>query len=456
MDEGTTIPISEGNKSKKKKEKAPPALGIATIQYNLGWLLSGEPQCNIPPELRGYPHNYITIRASVGDRPTIWKHIEHNNTAAMVSCDFVAGELSNWLVDQDIMLDGEFDYKLTMKQCRDVVDAWLWQRDPSREDEIKQVGFLSDEETVVHRLWFDPIEGVDNLDVAAPTWAEIIGRIQNSPGFCARIGSIFDPDCDRKQALWISGPGDSGKSQIAMQLKILAGGSYVTMSEGDLSDKFFKAELVGKRVCIMNEVSPRFINSEEFKSITGDEMHRIRPCGQQGYSAKLTPLLFFVSNNPPETQSKSELTKRIIYCRIGALPSDTEKIGQTEYQKMLTAELPSFVGWCVDSYNRCSGSSLPNEEDEMEDCVMEKEAEQDSFFHVHFVCEPTAKIRSIRFEEILREFGGRDRHVYRAYIKRTYGQDKQKNSKRGDRSWYYLGFRERDACEKNYPLLDDV
>lgn len=453
------------NEEKKSREKPAKKIqkSIATLQDDIAWMLDGSDPTKVPHDLRSFPYKYFTTCAKEGERPQIWRHDEFHNTATLTTKDKLAGTIASWMISEK--KEGNIiERMLTHEEAKKAVEAWLYSGVTKHRKEPKSIGYKSDPETLVHRLDFDPnmdVRTIEDLQWFAPTWHEIVGRLQNYEGFCGRIGSIMDMEADRKQALWISGPKDSGKSQIAKQLKILAGGAeigsgaFVTMSDTDLQDKFFKAELIGKRVCVMNEVSATFINSEEFKSITGDDDHRVRPCGGQGFFAKLTPLIFFFSNNPPETQSKAELFERIIYCRINALPEGTELVGQAEYQKLLTDELPSFMGFCEAIYSQYRGKRLPNDSEEMLAVVQEKEAEPASFFAQWFVEEDGASILSHRFEEILKREAPKERNWYRAYIKRNHGK-KEKLSQRGDRRWKYVGFRERTISERNHPEMDPV
>jgi energy-coupling factor transporter ATP-binding protein EcfA2 len=454
-DEADVVNIKEA-KTKPKTEKKPKK-GQDLIQDEIIWMLHKDDPTRIPHELREFPHTYITVAADSKDRPMIFEVDKTTNTARISSKEKVAGQIAEWFVNKK-MNSERFPYSITNAGAREIVEAWLFCRDAKRKDPPKAVGYLSDPELVMKRLNFDPIqcENMDQLEWLAPTWREIVGRIQNPDGFCGRIGSIMHMEADRKQAIWISGPKDSGKSQIALQLKSMigseSGGAFVTVSDTDLKDQFIKAELVGKRVCVMNEVSPTFINSEEFKSITGDDYHRIRPLGQQGYFAKLNTLLFFFSNNDPETQSKKELFERLIYCRINPLPDNVDIIGQVEYQKKLTEEQAGFMGYCEHVYSLYAGVRLPNDMTELIDVVAGKEDEPEGFFQRHFVAGDNERITSERYYKILGEYaGGANKKWYHNYIKRTHIKERAKGSVRSNRKIYYVGFRERRPGEVDLP-----
>jgi phage/plasmid-associated DNA primase len=270
--------------------------------------------------------------------------------------------------------------------------------------------FRADPRAAFWRFDFDPltITDDDQFTWACPTWAEIGSRMTNWPAFCQRVGSIFDERADRKQAVYVSGPKDSGKSQIMRIIGYIAGsdapngGSYATLANEDLESPFWRASLVGARVVCIGEASPKFLCTEAFKAITGDSLHNINQKNKPMCRSRLNPLFFFFSNDLPAIESKPDLIERVIDCRLKSLPEGVNLVGDEAYQSRLRDELPAFLGYCMALCGASKGSRIECDRETLQEAIDEHEQEAINIFETCFKVNETGWIESDKIEQIVR------------------------------------------------------
>lgn len=273
----------------------------------------------------------------------------------------------------------------------------------------KSVGFKSDPELVLSRLEFDPVETtLDQLPEHAPLFSRMLSRMSNKEAFLARMGSIFDPLADRKQAVWLYGPPDCGKSQFAFVLQMLCP-SFAVLGTNDQDSSYFKAMLLGKRLGLVMEAGARFIRSEAFKATTGDGIHAINQKFQPIFNAHLDVLYFCFSNNAPEIPDDDSLKVRIIACKIAEMFKEEPRYGEKEFQALLTKELPFIAGAALAEYAKIgSGKRIPCAMSDLEDSIEIYNKEYLEFLKSSLDHVPGSKIT---FNEMSRFFGW---HGYRS------------------------------------------
>lgn len=285
------------------------------------------------------------------------------------------------------------EYLMDQAQATRAVNVWLARTDKMNKMP-KIVAFKSDPGLALCRLPFDPVKSFSSWESASPMFAEIMSRMTNSQAFMMRIGSIFDENADRKQTVWISGQKDSGKSQIDKIIRYICGydpergsmGGYVSLGAKDLNSAHWKQVLVDKRVVSVLEAKPEFLNQDDFKSITGDDVHTINPKGTAMFQARIECLMFFYSNDKPLIDSKDEIIERVIHCHISPVKAENMIPGHLVFQ-MLKNELPFFLGACIDMYQATckNGERIPNSKDTLIEASDEHEQWALDLFERHFV-----------------------------------------------------------------------
>ena len=277
------------------------------------------------------------------------------NAAEILNVDGAAFILRDFLLRLD---EHKFsDFYVTHKRAVQIIEAW--RSGPAELPKMpKLLGFKSDPELVMNRLDFDPVECTEwDLEEKAPTFSNMMDRMkQNAPAFMASVGSIFDPHADRKQAVWVYGEKDAGKSQIIYLLEQLCRNSFAVVGAQDYRDKNFKAQFLNKRIAIVLEASAGFIRNDVFKSLTGDGVHPINQKYMPTFNADLPVLIFCFSNNAPEIPMDDSLIERVIACKMLPLERDC-LINEHEIQGRLRAELPVIIGACLSEYRLLGAST---------------------------------------------------------------------------------------------------
>lgn len=441
-----------------RKNKAP-KLPDGVLETELCSLLSGSPSRSFRTNIGAFPHKLVVVQPRSGGAPIILLVVD--NAAKVIDRDATAALLCEYL---SFCAGDMAAYHCTFRRCGAAVERWSFQCQ-NLPELPKPVAFKSDPELCMTRLPFDPMPISDHeaLLAVAPMFAQMIERVSNRDAFCMRLGSIFDHTADRKQAVWMSGPQDAGKSVFAWLLQVLSGQSYGILNNTELKTPYWRAQLVGKRIGIVNEAAARFIRSDEFKAITGDEEHPINQKNQPVFIAKLPVLLFFFSNDPPEIPHDDALILRIIDCRIGAIGD--EKLTQAAVREKLLSELPFISGYCLSLYQQLqAGGRIPCDRNTLAETIDKYEATYLDFIESHYVEDHEGYILRKDFYEMMINSGikdGRDQAKckrvlfarYRCAEKRhsfdTYGDEKVPFSSI-KRVFVIKGIRERNEAEKQF------
>ena len=404
-----------------------------------------------------FPYDLRVVRPNDEGAPIILK--VEDNTARIVGAEYVAGYLREYVAN---LPKGLADYNITYKQCAAVIESWVYQRRDLNELP-KPVAFKSDGDLALARMPFDPVPcGEGELAHCAPRFSQMLGRVtSNRLAFCMRIGSLYDPKADRKQAVWMHGPSDAGKSQFIWLLEVLSGGSYGVLGKENLEKSYWKAQLVGKRVALAHEAPAKFLRSDGFKALTGDAQHSIDQKYKAIFVARLDTIVFLFSNEAPEIPHDDALMNRVIDCRIDAVPKDI-RIPEPELRAALLAEMPYIAGYCRALYSAISpGSRIPCEHDALTETVGEYEADYLDLIEGELILDPgpDAFLLRSRLRELVEARFGRDpthQHICKRILKnrflcsegkRTFETNEAGTTKR---LYVYKGIRERTEKERQF------
>lgn len=332
--------------------------------------------------------NYRAFRADGhDDKPRTLLHVDKKrNVCRMVLPDYVGAQLADF-VQFERYEDEEIDHAA----CTRAVRRWGWTTKSLLEDWPGAIGFKSGTETCFARLPFDP-EPVTDLAAECPIFAEILSRMTNAAAFCHRVAAIFDPHALRKQAVWLWGPTDGGKSFLQDLLMGLVGGLRAVADLGakDLRGAHWKAPLVGKTLIMLREAPAEFISSDEFKALTGDKYHMINPKGSPQFAVKLSSLLFCCSNSMPEIPDDDALKNRLIVCRLAAI-DQRRRLDENVLMKAALGEAPKFLGWCIAQYEKSGSKVAQNDQDgidSLNEAIDEYDSPCQSVFDTYFKASP--------------------------------------------------------------------
>lgn len=340
--------------TKKKKEPKADKIPAAEVDDQIIRFL-----CNRPSRFSDFdgiprmPEEMQLVR-SIGGGSNAIISIK-DNTGEVVLVETAAERLRDFLLQ---LPENMAPYYLTGLRCKAIVESFRATA-AHHESMPKIAGFKSDPELVMNRLAFDPVPtSMLDLEEKAPIFAGMMARTGNFAALMARIGSIFDPKADRKQAVWIYGKKDCGKSQLSWVIQQLSM-KYAVLGAEDYNDKNFKANLLNCRVGLIQEASARFIRSDIFKSLTGDGTHAINQKYQPVFNAQLPILLFAFSNDAPEIPNDDALIERVIACKMVGVPAK-ERYPEYQLREYLAKEIPYILGACLDVYQSMTpGERIP-------------------------------------------------------------------------------------------------
>lgn len=328
--------------------------------------------------------------------------IDKTNTAHVSLASNAAGLLSDYLHS---LGKSYAEYKIDFEKCKRIINLFLTMP-PHLTRMPKLVGFKSDPDIVMNRLSFDPSDcSIVDIEKRAPVFSQLMRRMTNWEAFMMRLGSLFDPETDRKQAVYIYGPPDCGKSILGWLIQQVAGATAIVGAE-DTRDKYFKSRFLAKRAVIVQEATATFLRSELFKAVTGDDYHTIEQKYAQPFTVELLNLMFFFSNHEPEIPNDPALIERIIACRCESIPKDKMR-PVFEVRADLLKELPDIVGACVDLYRSQvrPGERIPCKRDELEECIAKYESETQDILLQNFVFEEGAILMKREFKAALNAAG---------------------------------------------------
>jgi len=267
------------------------------------------------------------------------------------------------------------DLARRLKTCAPSIEVWP-----------EPCGFKNDPRLLFERLNFDPKKTAK--PDAFPFIKEMLARMTNADAFCQRIGSLFHPDADRKQATILYGQGDGGKTTLFNMICRLVGERAVAPINETISrDSFGLWTLVDKRVWIGEEILPSFFRTNTFKRLTGGAPLMINPKNEKQYSAHLKGILFANANEAPLIPNDSGLINRLIICQVDSIPAE-KRLPTVDVERMIEQELPAFTGYCIGLYK--GGAIEAKDKTEIQSAIEDYEAPLKLIFDMYFRIDPGA------------------------------------------------------------------
>ena len=318
------------------------------------------------------------------------------------------------------------EFRFTPANARDAATYWIRLQQPI--DEPKIVRFKSEAGLCFHRLPFDPVMDASKQD--HPLWKEFLGRCSDPIALEAFIGSIFVPESDRHQYLWLYGHGNNGKSTLIKFLhKCLGIAAFSTEPPKKKDDNFWTYRLIGKRLVTLPDCSDyAFPSSQKFKMISGGDKIAVEPKGKQAFNVDLNCKFVFASNEKPSISSQKADLRRVIFCKIDQIKGRIK----TDYFDKLWAEAPSIVGACLLRYYQWCPDNGPiqTNSEEILNIIEEENSSFDYLFNKFFALDTREGVKPgeayrfsrsefARFCEITR-LSKSDIHAFRKFMEIQY------------------------------------
>lgn len=333
-----------------------------------------------------------------------------------VDKDAVAGIFLRYA--HDVKLDkncwsfGSFEW-------RHAVDAGkFWLHKAPLTEVPKAFRFKSELGRCYHRASFDPAPGL------MPLCDELFARMTNRVSVLAWIGSLFDPNADRQQYVYLYGQGGEGKGSLARLLATIFGAGAATLSAPPMRDKHWAWQYVNRRLIIFSDlVDQRALRGAELRSVVGGDAVTVDPKGGKPYTAELTCKLLVCSNEMPQLANNHADARRIIFAEMSR-----PKAVAAGYEAALAAEAPMLIAKAIDTYRSLcpEGGEIPVPDAERLKIGAWAAASDDAFeafFDEHFKLAPEGGITARGLEDRLRPRWPRDldRNAWRVWLRRTHG-----------------------------------
>lgn len=184
-----------------------------------------------------------------------------------------------------------------------------------------------------------------------PTWREFTDRLNYPAVFKAWVWSLFTPDNNIRQAMWITGAGNDGKSAVQKALRDIFGPQHVyDCKKGDEGRQWFQSSVYGK--CLVNYAdcdAPNLLNNQAIKQLTGGDATSIESKGVNAFSAEIYAKLFVTSNMPPRINPDLEAqTSRLIRLKLKPIMAGAPK--DEQFKTRLVEECYAFLWECREEY----------------------------------------------------------------------------------------------------------
>ncbi len=263
----------------------------------------------------------------------------------------------------------------------------------------------------------------------SPTFKEMMGRTTNAPALMQWIGSIFDPDADLQQYVWLYGIGQNGKSALGRFLSVVLGEGSISVQPPGLHDRFWTINLIGKRLVIYGDCNnAKFVTSGLFKSMTGGDTVSAEIKMGATLQVRLKAKHLYFSNKKPGIDSGEADQRRIILCEMAgiACPPDPH------YEGRLWDEAPTFLGECINQYLTQAGPKrrIVCDQTAAKELALENDEELEVLFNARFVLDADSFTPAVRVQEILRSAGysrSADLKRFREFLTHNYGIAKVKS-----------------------------
>jgi hypothetical protein len=204
------------------------------------------------------------------------------------------------------------------------------------------------------------------VDGPTPYYDNFCGRLDYPEVFMAWVWSIFEPENNGRQIMWIKGKGHDGKSTVFNALSTFIGKEHSSnISEKDFKSGFFFNEVYGRILLCYPDCNIRkILEHEEIKNITGGDEQLINAKFAQPFKASVYSKVLIGSNIYPDVNMLFAYQKSRIIC-MDIAPLGEEFGGDSKAGPALIKETPAFLKKCRAVYSKYveknSSLKLPKE-----------------------------------------------------------------------------------------------
>lgn len=380
--------------------------------------------CVKTPDLPSFQHNFHVLRDRLGEC-FILEEDEHGEVMR-VSINRVNNAIQRYIAESRFPLG--FD-KLVAKDMKSISAEFMaiapYIADPAMVLEQSCPGLT------YRKLPFDfaaPADGTHGW----PTFLEMMGRTTNALPLMHWIGSLFDPDADMQQYVWLHGGGQNGKSALGRFLSRVLGSGAISVQPPAIHDRFWAVNLVGKRLVIYGDCNnAKFVTSGIFKSMTGGDAISAEIKNGATLQVVLKAKHLFFSNKKPGIDGGEADQRRIILCEMAGIDCEPDPA----YEDRLWVEAPVFLNECLDLYRSDVGPRrrIKCDQTAARELALENDEDLEILFAANFLINDKAHIEGAEMQKILYREGmtrNSDIKRFKEFLQAHYGVFKVKNAGR--------------------------
>jgi hypothetical protein len=184
-----------------------------------------------------------------------------------------------------------------------------------------------------------------------PTWDTFLSRLTDADAFLAHVWAIFEPSYKGRQALWLQGDGNDGKSIAMTALFAGAGCPFATVSDADLvgGNQFLFSSLWDKPAVLVNESkNVNVLMSGMIHKLTGRDPVSVEYKHGQRFAARFNGCVLVTSNNLPQIEGTRANVSRLSVVRIrqGGWVDDLESRLRREVPALLHRAAARYTALC--------------------------------------------------------------------------------------------------------------
>lgn len=454
--DGNVVDISAGKPKKRRKRDGtgeptpeetaapPPDRGPGKgLLYRAVGLAIDRSEYSLLP---AFPRRFIVVEPVLGIRQPL-EVDEETGVCTYVDVTHVRNAILAYVTNE---CAGRPGYAWEARHARDCAEHWLALARPVKEPPA--VRWQGEEGLCFNRLPWEFCPGAP-----APTFEGLFARISNNQALIGWIGSLFEPEADRQQYVWLYGHGGDGKGALVRFLKKVLGLSFAAKQVPGRDDVHWTAGLIGKRLVVFPDTnSAAFPASGLFMTLSGGDPVDINPKHKAPYCAELFAKFLFLSNARPSLSSEKSHMRRAIYCAFSSGPEAHDP----HFEEKLWAEGGAFLSTCIDNYRYeyPKHGPIKSEMDELADWVSVVEESFEVAFErrLEAIPLPPAGVAPQQYvlphqmQEIMKEerFDRVQQSKFLSWLERMHGVAKRNIKIDGASRKVYIGVRARSYFEQ--------
>ena len=268
------------------------------------------------------------------------------------------------------------------------------------------LGFKGGTDLCIHRYDFDRVKNPD--EGLYPKWKELTSTWDgNKEAILYLLGCAISNKPIVRKIIFMYGDSGSGKNTTMKVIKHIYGEkNCLKGSRKLLTDKFAWVCVEDNLMVQIDEPNNDFINSDDLKDATGDDVLSVRPMHHAPIEIE-NRCNFFITANPSKLKPSGEdaIWKERMVGTIKTPPDELPLGSPTEIAAEFIPEIPYIVSMILDIYDAKTLNDFEIDTSMFDAVIAENNAEFDSLFDDHFVLQPNWNERGVKPTISLVEWG---------------------------------------------------